>query len=139
MVEITKNDILETYDAIKFLYYEAYNEKEIKERVLPFGIKYRLGDIKKTFEEASKEILNDKNDLVVKYGEEITQEDGTKIFKVKDSELENFYADYNEMLNSKKELAYVKLSKADVQKLEDREIDIPERYIEFLYKYVFEG
>lgn len=139
MVEITKSDILETYDAIKILYYEAYNNSEIKERVFPFGVKYRLSNIKKVFEDASKEILNDQNQLIIKHGEEVTLEDGTKTYKVKQEELEQFYTEYNEMLSSKEELSYVRLSKDDTSKVEDKEINIPERHIFYLYKYVFEN
>jgi len=138
MEKMNYDDAISTADAIKLIFYEVGENKKIQERIFPFGLKYKLIKIKSEFEKVLSDFIEAKNELIKKYGENFKDEKGEENIKVKESELEKFYIDYNELLKIEIELNYIRLNKIDLEKIKEKEIDIPESYIKFLIKFIFE-
>lgn len=133
MVKMTVDEAVATYEAIRAIFYETTEDGSLVERLLPFGVKYKLSKIKDAFEKEYASYDAARVDLVKKYGEEV---DGA--MKVKEDEMQNFYKDFNDVLLTEVELSYPKLSESDCAKLEEKEIDLKEIYLKLLSKFVFE-
>lgn len=137
MEKMTVDEAVATYEAIKAIFYEKMEDGNLKERLLPFGIKYKLSKIKESFEKEYTSYNSAREELIKKYGEEIKQGEDT-VFQVKEEEKQNFFKDFNEVLLTKVELSYPRLSESDCDKLEEKEIDMPEVLLKLLRKFIFE-
>lgn len=136
MEKMTVDEAVATFEAIKAVYYETTPEG-LKERLMPFGVKYKLTKIKEAFEKEFNSYNAAREELVKKYGEEVEKE-GNTFLQVKEEEKENFFKDFNDVLLTQVELSYPRLSESDCAKLEEKEIDLAEVYLRLLSKFVFE-
>lgn len=136
-MKMTLDEALVVLDAVKSVYYEKGEDGSQKERVIPFGLKYRLIKIKDAFEKDTALFATEREALIRKYGEEVEQE-GQQVLKVKDDELQNFLKEINDILLTEVEIDYPKLTLQDVEKLEEKEIELSEIHLKMLGKYVFE-
>ena len=137
MEKMTVDEAVGTYEAVRAIFYEKTEDGGLKERLLPFGIKYKLSKIKEAFEKEYTSYNTAREELVKKYGEEVKQGEETLV-QVKEEEKQNFFKDFNEVLLTKVELSYPKLSESDCLKLEEKEIDMSEVFLKLLTKFIFE-
>lgn len=137
MEKMTVDEAVGTYEAVRAIFYEKSEDGGLKERLLPFGVKYKLSKIKEAFEKEYTSYNTAREELVKKYGEEVKQGEETLV-QVKEEEKQNFFKDFNDVLLTKVELSYPKLSESDCAKLEEKEIDLSEVFLKLLAKFIFE-
>lgn len=136
-MKLTMDEALGVLDAVKSVYYEKSEDGTLKERVIPFGLKYRLIKIKDAFEKDTALFNTEREALIKKYGEEFEQ-DGQQLLKVKDAEMQNFLKEISDILITEVDITYPKLTAQDVEKLEEKEIELNEIQMKLLTKFVFE-
>lgn len=135
-MKMTMDEALGALEAVKAIYYEKNEDGSLKERVVPFGMKYRLIKIKEALEKETALFNPERESLIRKHGEEIEQ-DGQMLLKVKDAEMQDYIKEINDILLTQLEVEFPKLTAQDVEKLEEKEIDINEMYMRLLTTYVF--
>lgn len=144
-MKLTMDEALVILDAVKAMYYDKVKTTDSEgkdvvvdaERVLPFGLKYRLTKIKETLEKETSLFTTEREALIRKYGEEVDQEDGQKLLKVTDENMATFSKEINEILMTELDTSLPKLTEQDVEKLEEKEIPLGEIHMRVLSKHMF--